>query len=454
MDSAALNFTDFPEDVQLCILSFLTPSEIFTFACTSKRFASLCRSDKKLWYTMCDRRWGAKTVIRKWGGGRVAYKVLYRTLNEWEDLIGFWRRSGNGQSAGIESPALVFFEWGVSYMSGFRVSPGRDGGYGVVKSPFLMMGLGEGGEVVNLLDPEGRCELAGELEIEKLGFVETDLISVNVSFIGRNHFVVDENSRFSVQKKKKNEISRSWSSSSMKVDEEEMGMMGGDGGFVGSPGSFPDRLMLDIYQYFANRTSPVSDRTTRRQRRKDKERRKWEPEHFVKIVNYSPTHDRPLQGLWKGISDDDTNLDFYLVAYEDIGGVACRRIGDSCTPFSSYSPVFWTSNPTFMEPPLSPEEEYIYGSRIHLRPSMAENYSSGHSHLVSNEPVSRIMYINSSYDLVISNITTYSSQVEGRIWQYRNGTFGFGFLRDSFIVDLKQITQDGRLVDVITPCGQ
>uniref|UniRef100_A0A7N0RBW0 F-box protein n=1 Tax=Kalanchoe fedtschenkoi TaxID=63787 RepID=A0A7N0RBW0_KALFE len=458
MDSSTLNFADFPEDVQLCILSFLAPSDIATFACTSSRSNSLCRSDKKLWYAMCDRRWGGRTDIRKWGGGKVAYKALYRTLNEWEDLIGFWRRSGLGQrqSAGIEPPALVFFEWGVSYLGGFRVSPGRGSGYGVVKSPFLMMGLGESGEVVNFLDPDGRSELTADLDVEKLGFSDSDLISVNVSFMGRNHLMVEENSRFgslnsNSAHNKKNGISRSSSSGSVKVVEEEdvAVMAGGDGVFSGSPGSFPDRLMVDIYQYFANRTSPVSDRATRRQRRREKERRKWEAEHFVKIVDCSPTLNRPLQGLWKGISDDDTNLDFYLVAYDDIGGVACRRVGDSCKPFSSYSPVFWTSDSTLIESPFSHEEECLYASRIHLQPSMAENYFTGNSCSVSNEPVSRIMLINSSYDLVIPNLTAYSRQVEGRVWQYRNGTFGFGFLRDSFIIDLRHIVQDGCLLDVV-----
>ena len=44
----SISFTDFPEDVQLCILSFLTPSEVSAFACTSKRFVSLCRNHAKL----------------------------------------------------------------------------------------------------------------------------------------------------------------------------------------------------------------------------------------------------------------------------------------------------------------------------------------------------------------------------------------------------------------------
>lgn len=70
----------------------------------------------------------------------------------------------------------------------------------------------------------------------------------------------------------------------------------GDDGVV-ETGSPPEM----IYQHFANRRSPGGDRW-RRQRRREQERlarRKWEPQHFVKIVNCSPTPARPLQGLWK-----------------------------------------------------------------------------------------------------------------------------------------------------------
>ncbi|KAJ0699957.1 putative F-box domain-containing protein [Helianthus annuus] len=265
-----LQFSDFPEDVQLCILSFLTPPEISSFACTSKRFLTLCRTDSKL----C------------------------------EDLIG-----------------------------------------------------------------------------------------------------------------------------------------------SGSP---PDRLTSEMYQYFANRTSPGGERAWRRQRRREREKqgnKKWESEHFVKIVNYCPTSSRPLQGLWKGICED-TNLDFYLVAYDDIGGIACRRIGDSCKPFSSYAPVFWTSNTTFIESPFSSEEEHIYETREHLLPP-------GDILCSEMESVSRILYINSSYDLVLPGLAGPTSvnphQVEGRIWEYGDGTFGFGFLRDNHIIDLKHIAMDGCLLDAIQP---
>lgn len=65
----------------------------------------------------------------------------------------------------------------------------------------------------------------------------------------------------------------------------------------------PDRLMSEIYKYFANWTCPSGDRAMRRQRKKERGRfgrqHYLESEHFVKINHYYPTSDRPLQGLWK-----------------------------------------------------------------------------------------------------------------------------------------------------------
>ncbi|QCD87472.1 hypothetical protein DEO72_LG3g2008 [Vigna unguiculata] len=64
--------------------------------------------------------------------------------------------------------------------------------------------------------------------------------------------------------------------------------------------------MAKIYQHSANPRSPGGDRSWR-QRHREKERlarRKWESQHFFKIVNCSPTTERPLQGIWKVVLCD------------------------------------------------------------------------------------------------------------------------------------------------------
>lgn len=169
-------------------------------------------------------------------------------------------------------------------------------------------------------------------------------------------------------------------------------------------------------------------------------------------LNHSSSSCTPLQGIC-----DDMSLDFYLVTYDDIGGIACRRVGDSSERFSSCAPVFWTSNATFIESPFSPEEEYLYDTRTHVRPLEAANYFHGELLLsAESEMVSRILCINSSYDLVIPDLagsTANPRHVEGRIWQYNNGAFGFGFLRDNFIIDLKSIAQNGCILDTMELCS-
>ncbi|KAK7383229.1 hypothetical protein VNO78_28903 [Psophocarpus tetragonolobus] len=416
------SFRDFPEDIQVCILSFLGPSEIATLACTSKQLGSLCATGSKLWLSMCERRWGSKTRIAQWGKGKgiISYKRVYNTLHHWENLLGFWRRSGPG------APSLLFFEWGPSFISASRVSPSNSLSYAVTKTPFLWMTLSDEGHLVTLLDPDGRPDFKPQ--------IWNELVAVDVSFMGKTHFVVEE---------------KQFRDDDVVLDN-------------GSP---PEKFMAEIYQHFANRRSPGSDRS-RRQRRREKERlakRRLEPQHFVKIVNCSPTPARPLQGLWKGICGD-MSLEFYLVAYDDIGGITCRRIWDSPEPFSGHAPVFWTSNATFLESPFSQEEESLYDSRIHLRPLQLSNeipeqfpLSDGEVEnriqllQLSDNVVNGILHIRSSYDLVVPDLagTINPRSAEGRIWQYQNGTFGFGFLSDNFVVDMKHIVHNGCIVDTV-----
>ncbi|XP_059279442.1 F-box protein At3g12350 [Lycium ferocissimum] len=438
---SSLSFTDFPEDVQLNILSFLTLSDISNFACTSKRFVSLCRDDPKLWFSMCQRKFGSKTQINKWGNGKISYKLLYTTLLVYENLIGFWRRSG----AECDSP-LIFFEWGPFYLAGSRVKPSRNGSYEVVKLPFLWMGITSKGEIVNYLDPDGKVELTeNAMNLDDLGFAVRELlIPVNVNFMGRSHIVVEENgSAFGYSCKV---------SSSGNVREEEYEDL------CGSPGSLPDRLMSEIYQYFANKTSPGGNGSARRQRRRERERlgrRKWESEDYVKIVNSSPTPAKPLQGLWKGFCDDMT-LEFFLVSYDDIGGIACRKVAELCKPFSAYAPVFWTSNTIFIKSPLSSEEENIYESRMHIRPLAEADDPCEILPSSDKRAVLSMLCMNSSYDLVIPDLagdTVNPRQAEGRIWQYEDGTFGFGFLRDDYIIDLRCIAQNGQILETADFCS-
>ncbi|KAG6515096.1 F-box protein At3g12350-like [Zingiber officinale] len=436
----AMSFSDFPEDVQINILSFLSPSEVSAFACTSRRFAALCGAaapNSPLWLAICERRWGFRTRPRSWVSSSASFARLYKALDRWEHLIGFWRRIGHG---GPGTPHLVFFEWGPSYIAGSRVSPAPDaagGGYGVLKVPFLWLGLSQHGELVSFLHPGGRLDSSADLlgsvsdsSSSSSGVVDPDLVPVSVSFMGCSHFVVEEN--------------RSYYADAREVDSigvlEEI-----------ETSSPPDRLMSEIYQYFAIRTSPGGDKAMRRPRKKERERfggrHLWEAEHFVKINNYYPTPERPLQGLWKGFSEDMI-LEFYLFSYDDIGGITCRRVGEAGEQFSGYSPVFWTSNTTFLESPFSSDEQDLYANREHICPVNADGRKSSDSSGV----VSRILCINSSYDLVIPGLSASSGDprnVEGRIWEYDDGTFGFGFLRNNYIIDLKHIAVNEFLLDIV-----
>lgn len=203
--------------------------------------------------------------------------------------------------------------------------------------------------------------------------------------------------------------------------------------------NFNDQFMLEIYQYFVNQMSSGSDGLWRRKRKRKRKkklqgRRKWEPKHFVKIVSCSPTPSRPLQGLWKGICEDDVSLAFYLVAYDDFGLITCRRVGDSSEPLSGYSPVLWKSNTRFFFSQLSPEEVYLYDSRVHLTPLVAANCNLNEPNPTEDEAEKRVLHIISSYYLVPA--LAGNSVYPGRAWQYENGTIGFGFLRNLDVWDI------------------
>ncbi|KAK4352199.1 hypothetical protein RND71_027717 [Anisodus tanguticus] len=228
------------------------------------------------------------------------------------------------------------------------------------------------------------------MNLDDSGFVAENelLVPVNVNFMGKNHVVEENGSAFGYSCNV---------SSSGNVTEEEYEDL------CGSPGSLPDRLMSEIYQCFSNRTSPGGNGSTRRQRRREREmhgRRKWEPQDYVKIVNCSPTPAKPLQGLWKF--------------------------------------------------PLSSEEESIYEGRMHIQPLAEADDPCEIFPSSDYKAVLSMLCMNSSYDLVIPDLagsTVNPRQAEGRIWQYENGSFGFGFLRDHYVIDLRHIALNGQILD-------
>jgi len=144
----------------------------------------------------------------------------------------------------------------------------------------------------------------------------------------------------------------------------------------------------------------------------------------------------------QGICEDRT-LEFYLVTYDNIG-VTCRRFRDTRSQNSGYSPVFWTTDTTFLDPPFSEQELDNYTSHDHI-----QGVTSNHAG-TENRVISRILCINSSYDVVNPHLSTPlddGRSVEGRIWLYEDGTFSFGFIGSNSIIDLRHVSSAGCILD-------
>ncbi|KAM7278991.1 hypothetical protein ACFE04_006125 [Oxalis oulophora] len=266
--TSSLSFFEFPEDVQVNILSFLSPNDIFNFALTSKQFIPLSKNDTKLWFTLCHRRWGSNTHISKWVVGSITYKHLYKTLHQYDNLIGLWRRCGGtgtlSPSSSSSSQLVVSFQWGPSFLTGTWVN-NNNSISSIKPAPFFFLGISSNGQVSKFVDLNGHTNQLGEfLDFSQLGVFENDLVSVNVNFIQSNYLLVEENRN---------------RTSSLSGGEENEDCV------VGSPtDTLPDQFVSDMYVQIANKTSPGADK--RRHRRKEKERqgrKKWETEHFIKL---------------------------------------------------------------------------------------------------------------------------------------------------------------------------
>ncbi|XP_062201929.1 F-box protein At3g12350-like [Phragmites australis] len=378
---------DLPEDALLSIFALLAPADAAAAACASRRLASVASSP--VLPVALALRLGLPPPPRPLSPSApcpAAARRLLRSLHRLCRLLGFWRRLPSSHSAyQSHAPSLAAFEWGPrATLAASFLSPSPHG-FAVSKTPFVTLSIAESGDTVAAIGDVPVC----------------------VNFVGNNHIVVE--------------------AAAAEDEGEEM--------VSGSP---PE----EIYAHFANRRSPGAGR-----RRRGRQGRRWggmEAEHFVRIADAEPTEARPLQGLWKGICENRT-LEFYLVTYGDIGGVTCRRFSDTRGQNSGYSPVFWTTDTTFLEPPFSEQELVNYSSRDHIR-----DVASSHAG-TENRVISRILCMHSSYDVVDPHLSTPfdARNVEGRIWLYEDGTFGFGFVGSNSIIELRNVSSASCILDTL-----
>ncbi|KAK8458387.1 hypothetical protein SEVIR_3G368700v4 [Setaria viridis] len=357
---------DLPEDALLCILAFLAPPDAAAAACACRRLASAAFSPALP--LALALRLGLPCPLPSPPCPAAARRLL-RSLHRLRRLRGLWRRlPSSSTNSHSQPPSLATFEWAAApraTLAASLLAPSTRGG-GVSMSPFVTLSIADSGDTV-----AAAAAAAGD-------------VPVCVNFVGNNHIVVE--------------------AAAAAGEDEEVEMVSG------SP---PE----EMYAHFANRRSPGAGR-----RRRAKHGRRgafMEPEHFVRIADAEPTQARPIQGLWKGICEDRTP-EFYLVAYDDIGGVTCRRFSDTRGQNSGYSPVFWTAGVT-----------------------------SNHA-CSENRVISRILCINSSHDVVDPHLSTPlddARSVEGRIWLYEDGTFGFGFIGSNSVIDLRHVSSAGCILD-------
>ncbi|XP_073126427.1 F-box protein At3g12350-like [Henckelia pumila] len=420
MESMLFSFSDFPENVQLRILSFLDPFELQTFAGTSKKYLALCR-------------YGERPLIERSG------------------LPGQWLVSQVQPPMGLPDPNTEMGRRQNLLQKALqlsRMSQSECGGcYCVMKRPFLWMTVTSDGKARTYLDTTtGSVSLTEEdLSREDSEKLRSGLILVNIRVLF-SELSVEENHQFF-------EFRRRLSTRNGRTEIENV---------YRSP---PDRLMTEIYKILADKISLRGDATSNKERRRERQRerekwlrvRGWDSQHFFKPRDLSPTPSRPFQGLWKGVSPDGS-LNFYKVCYDGRRGhIFCGNIGSTCTLEPLNEIVFTTPYRVFIEPPYPPEEESMYNSRVHVRPPpCAEPDQPDHNHHVTSsydQDVVRMYYAKSNNDMNPLHLLfdeydeadgRIYEEAGGRIWVYADGTFGFGFFQDDYIVHLKPMIKNDR----------
>ncbi|GAQ83053.1 F-box family protein [Klebsormidium nitens] len=140
-ESTLLSLTD---DLLGNILSRLPHSSIESAACCCHRLLSIVRDDERTWLPACVNRWGGRTNVRSWGGGRVAYRALFHVLRQCDKLAGFWRAVSDSDFK--HGSSLVSFEWLPTHLEALRIVPACQNSYQVRKIPFLRVGVSPLGE--------------------------------------------------------------------------------------------------------------------------------------------------------------------------------------------------------------------------------------------------------------------------------------------------------------------
>ncbi|MCO5610135.1 hypothetical protein L7F22_064370 [Adiantum nelumboides] len=470
---------DLTEDVLSFVLSFLRPGEVRACARVCRRLREVCRQEGKVWAAMCQRRWGSLTSPFRWGHGRIPFTLLYSTLAKWEDLIGFWRGVSNG--------FLARFDWAPDCIVGHKVVPAGLDSYAVRKIPFLWMTLSDDGQMTCLIDPAFKTIGASRHRSESCLMVQDrtssfsvspfsldlklmlalGMLLVDVHFVGYHHLVIEE----VIQQTGcvSNELAEAatlaaFGSSHSLLELRPPACRSSRHSNFPSPyssssdtesciGSPPGSFQHEMYQFLVSKVARAGgERAARKQLRRGKERALrqgrtiFHPEHFVKVIYASPTKARPLQGLWKGIFES-VGLDFVLVSYDEKEGIVCRKVQD-LDGISKGGSVLWTSECTPKAAIASClAEEALYNSCTHTRPGCSVTRSREANEMPFDfcKEVIGIL-CTSSCD---SHSMFASSFREGRVWQYANGTFGFGYCHSSLVVDFRALCSEGFLLDAI-----
>lgn len=255
-------------------------------------------------------------------------------------------------------------------------------------------------------------------------------------------------------------------------------------------------MPYELYSTLASKVpgSP-GDKLSSRNRRKYKSRIRgtspgFESKHLVKIPisEIEPTNERPLQGLWKvlfppllhfswsfsscfahvtiifqGILPSG-NLDIVLIQYLENEIVSCRRVGileesqridlmpmkwvsqreaKMTAPFSNSEMVKFTQK-HHIEPKLSPQKSIFRSSEdsdvfSFLKSPSCEDFTQKLENCSLISAVSQPSLWDSS-EVKEVHLAFVEGHLEGRLWYYENGNFGYGTETSDFVVDYCRMT--------------